>query len=220
MIILTHFPTLKPFSFRLGCIHYWHKVVHFLVVTCVQLLAYPMECSTPGSPVLHYFSVCSDSCQLSRLCYLTFSSSAAAFSFCLQSIPASGSFPMNQLFTSDGQSIGASPSASVLPVSIQGWFPLEFTGLISLEFKRPSRVFSDTTSILQPSALHFYSFLQFLQLPTPGFWPREFHWLCSPWGHKESDTTERVSLSLFTAFFMVEFSHPYITTGKTIALTI
>ena len=75
-------------------------------------------------------------------------------------------------------------------------------------------------SILQHSALHSYRFLQFLQLPTPGFWPEEFHWQYSPWGHKESDTTEWLSLSLFTAFFMVELSHPYMTTGKAIALTI
>ena len=67
-----------------------------------------------------------------------------AFS-CLQSFPTSGSFPMSQLFTSGGQSIGASASASVLPVSIQGWFPLGWTGLISLLSKGLSRVFSSTT---------------------------------------------------------------------------
>ena len=63
------------------------------------------------------------------------SSSAAPFSSCLQSFPALGSFPLSQLFSSGGQSIGASASASVLPMNIQGWFPLGLTGLISLESK-------------------------------------------------------------------------------------
>ena len=66
-------------------------------------------------------------------------------SFCLQSFPASGSFPISQLFATSGQSIGASTSASVLLVNIQGWFPLGLTGLISLLSKGLSRVFSNTT---------------------------------------------------------------------------
>ena len=70
--------------------------------------------------------VCSDSCPLGQWCYPTISSTVSHFSFCLQSFPESGSFPMSQLFTSGGQNIGASNSASVLPVHIQGWFPLEF----------------------------------------------------------------------------------------------
>ena len=72
----------------------------------------------------------SNSCSLSLWCCVTNSSSAALFSFCLQSCPASRSFPMSQLCPSGGQSIG--PSASVFPVNIQDWFPLELTGLISL----------------------------------------------------------------------------------------
>ena len=67
------------------------------------------------------------------------------FSSCPQSFPASGSFPMSQFFTSGGQSIGASASASVLPMNIQGWFPLGLTALISLLSKALSRVFSNTT---------------------------------------------------------------------------
>ena len=74
---------------------------------------------------------CSDSCPLSWWCYLTISSSAAPFSSCLQSFPASGSFPMRQFFASGGQSIGA--AVSVLPMNIQGWFSLGLTGLISLQ---------------------------------------------------------------------------------------
>ena len=64
---------------------------------------------------------------------------------CHQSFPASGSFPMSQFFTLGGQSIGVSASASVLPKNIQDWFPLGWTGLISLQSKRTSRVFSNTT---------------------------------------------------------------------------
>ena len=76
--------------------------------------------------------VCSSSCPLSRWCHPAISSSAAPCSFCLQSFPASGSFPTGWLFTSSGRSIGASASASVLPMNIQSWFPLGLTGLILL----------------------------------------------------------------------------------------
>ena len=89
--------------------------------------------------------VCSDSCPLSPWCYLTISSSADPFSFCPQSFPASGSFPVSQLFASGGQSIGALALASVLSMNIQGWFPLGLTGLISLLSKEFSRAFSSTT---------------------------------------------------------------------------
>ena len=76
---------------------------------------------------------CSISCPLSQWCHPTISSSVAPFSSCLLSFPASGFFPMSQLFVSGGQSIGASASASVLPMNIQGWFLLGLTGLISLQ---------------------------------------------------------------------------------------
>ena len=77
--------------------------------------------------------------------YLTILSSATPFSFCLQSFPASGSFPVSRHFTSGGQSIGTSASATVLAVNPQGWFPLGLIGLISSQFKGFSRVFSSTT---------------------------------------------------------------------------
>ena len=86
--------------------------------------------------------VCSNSYRLSFWCHPTISFSATLFSFCLQSFPASESFPMSQLFPSGGQSIGA--SASVLPVNVQGWFPLGLTGLI-LQSKGLSGLFSGTT---------------------------------------------------------------------------
>ena len=88
---------------------------------------------------------CSNSRPLSWWCYLTISSSAVPLSFCLQSFPASGSFPMSQIFASGGPSIGVSASASVLPMNIQGWFPQRLTSLISLQSKGLSRVFSNTT---------------------------------------------------------------------------
>ena len=106
-------------------------------------LCNPRDCRTRGSSVLHYLPVCSKSGPLSQWYYLTISSSVAPFSSCLQSFPASGSFPMSQLFTLGGQSIGA--SASVFPMNIQGWFPLWLTCLLSLQSKRLSSMFSRTT---------------------------------------------------------------------------
>ena len=96
----------------------------------------PCPSPTPGA--------CSNLCPSSRWCHPTISSSVIPFS-CLQSFPASGSFPMSQFFESGGQGIGASASASVLPMHIQGWFPLGLTDLISLQSKGVSRVFSSTT---------------------------------------------------------------------------
>ena len=89
--------------------------------------------------------VCSNSCPLSQWCHLTLLSSAAPFCFCLQSFPTSGAFPMNQLFTSGGQSIRASVSASVLPMNSQGWLPLGLSGLIFLQSEGLSSTFSSTT---------------------------------------------------------------------------
>ena len=87
----------------------------------------------------------SNSCPSSRWCHPTISSSVIPFSSCLQSFPASGSFPVSQFFTSGGQNTGVSALASVLPMYIQDWFPLGLTGLIFLQSKWLSRVFSNTT---------------------------------------------------------------------------
>ena len=110
---------------------------------------------------------CSSSCQLSQWCHPTSSFSVVAFSSCLQSFPASGSFPMSQFFASGSKSIGVSASASVLPMNIQDWLPLGLTGCISLQSKGLSRVF------------------------------KKYQFFGS----------------------QLSFSHPYMTTGKTIALT-
>ena len=117
----------------------------------------------------------SNSCPLSWWCHPTISSSAVPLSSCLQSSPASGSFPMCQLFTSGGQRIGVSASASVFPMNIQDRFPLELTAWISLLFKGLSRVFSNTTF-------------------------------------------QKVPILQCSTFFIVQLSHAYMSTGKTIAL--
>ena len=114
----------------LGCV--WLFVTHGL-----QHARPPCPSPTPG--------VYTNSCLLSRWCHPTISSSVVPFSSCSQSFPASGSLQMSQFFASGGQSIGASASASVLPMNIQDWFPLEWTGWISLQSKGLSRVFSSTT---------------------------------------------------------------------------
>ena len=88
---------------------------------------------------------CSNSCPWSRWCHPTISSSVIPFFSRLQSFLASVSFPMSQFFASGGQSIGVSASASVLPMNIQDWFPLGWTGWISLQSKGLSKVFSNTT---------------------------------------------------------------------------
>ena len=116
--------------------------VQFSSVTQSYLtLCDPMKCSTPGFPVHHqpqtHVHWVGDAIQPFH--------SVVPFSFCLQSFPASDSFPMSQFFTSDGQRIGFSASASVLPMNIQDWFPLEWAGWISLQSNGLSRVFSNTT---------------------------------------------------------------------------
>ena len=96
----------------------------------------PCPSPTPG--------VYPNSCPLSRWCHPAISSSVVPFSSCPQSLPASGSFPMSQLFAWGGQSIGVSALTSVLPKNTQDWSPLEWTGWISLQSKALSRVFSNT----------------------------------------------------------------------------
>ena len=86
-----------------------------------------------------------NSCPLNQRCYPTISSSVIPFSSCLQSFWVSGSFQMSEFFASGAQSIGVSASASVLPMKVQDWFPLRWTGWISLQSKGLSRVFSNTS---------------------------------------------------------------------------
>ena len=103
----------------------------------LQQARLPCPSPTPGAY--------SNSYPLNWCCYPTISSSVVPFSSRLQSFPATGSFQMSQLFTSGGQSIGVSASTSVLPMNIQDWSPLGWTGWISLQSKKLSRIFSNTT---------------------------------------------------------------------------
>ena len=115
-----------------------HSVVsNFLQAHGLQHARLPCPSPTSG--------VCSNSCPSSRWCHPTLSSSVVPFSSCPQSFPASGSLLMSQFFTSGGQRIGISASASVLPMNIPDWSPLRLTGLISLQSKGLSRVFNTTT---------------------------------------------------------------------------
>ena len=101
----------------------------------------PMDCSTRLPCLSPSPGVSSNSCPLSWSCHPTIS---VTFSYCFQSFPASGSFPMSRLFASDVQSIGTSASATVLPMNIQGWFLLGLTSLISFQSNRFSRIFFRT----------------------------------------------------------------------------
>ena len=107
----------------------------------------PRNCSTPGFHVHHQLPEFAQTHvhRESRLCHPTILSSVVCFSSCLQSFPASGSFPTSQFFTSGGQSIGDSASSSALPINIQGWFLLGWTRWISAQSKGLLRVFSNTT---------------------------------------------------------------------------
>ena len=129
------------FSFKMLFFHsvqYSHSVVsHSLWPHELQHARPPCPSPTPR--------VYSNSCPLSQWCHRAISSSVVPFSSCPQSLTASGSFPMSQLFSSGGQSIGVSASASVLPMNSQDWSPLRWTGWISLQSKGLSRVFSNTT---------------------------------------------------------------------------
>ena len=155
-----------------------------------------MDCSHTRLPCPSLSSeICSNSCPLNRWCHSNISSSIASFSFCPQSFPASGAFPMNRLFTSGGQSVGPSASTSVFPMNIQGWFLLGLTSLIAFLSKGLSRVFSSTTVqkhqffSTQPFLLyssHIYTWLQEKPYSKVSFyfyfWPScTAHGILVPW---------------------------------------
>ena len=120
---------------------YWDMFHSVQPLSRVRLFATPWTAACQASCPGAY----SNSCPLSWWCHPTISSSVVPFSSCLQSFPASEFFPVIQFFTSCGQSVEASASSSVLPMNIQDWFPLGWTGWISLQSKGLSRVFSNTT---------------------------------------------------------------------------
>ena len=120
-----------------------HCAVLFFSRSCPTATPWTAACQASLSFTIS--GACSNLCPLSRWCHPTISSSVVPFSSCLQSFPESGSLPMSQFFTAGGLSTEISGSASVLPKNIQDWFPLGLTGLISLQSKGLSRVFSSTT---------------------------------------------------------------------------
>ena len=122
-----------------------HSVQFSSVAQSCPTFCDPMDRSTPGLPVHPTPRVHSNLCALSWWCHPAISSSVIPFFSCPQSLPASGCFPMSQLFTWSSQSIGVSASASVLPMNIQDWFPLEWTGWISRE-SSPSPQFKSINS--------------------------------------------------------------------------
>ena len=125
---------------------YYFTPIHFSSVSVVSdsLRPHGLQLFRPPCPP-PTTGAYSNSCPLSLWCHPTISSSVLPFSSCLQSLPASRSFSMSQFFAWGGQSIGVSASASVLPMNIQDWFPLGWTGLISLQSKGLSNIFSNTT---------------------------------------------------------------------------
>ena len=128
----------KILSERESSLQFSHPVVSdSLQPHGLQHSRLPRPSPTPG--------VYSNSCPSSQWCHPIISSSVVPFSSCPQSFPESRSFPRNQFFTSGGQSLGVSASASVLPMNTQDRFPLGWTGWISLQSKGLSRVFSNTT---------------------------------------------------------------------------
>ena len=134
-ILETFFITAKPINLS---VQFSHSVVsNSLWPDGLQHARLPYPSPTPRAY--------SNSCPSSQWCHPTISSSVVPFSSCLQSFPASRSFPVSQFFASGGQSIGVSASVWALPMNFQDWFPLGWTGLISLQSKGLSSVFSNTT---------------------------------------------------------------------------
>ena len=135
----------------------WMRMKHYLMknqLSSVKLLSHVQLFANPGTAAHQASLYITNSRSLLKLMtmesvmpssHLILCRSDVSFSSCLPSFPASGLFPMSQFFTSGGQSIRVSPSASVLPMNIQNWFPLGWTGWISSQSKGLSRVFSNTT---------------------------------------------------------------------------
>ena len=143
-VLFSHTPTWWYWHFKLSG-WFISGVVVVQSLSHVQLFAAPWNAAHRLPCPSLSPRVCSNSCPLGWWCHPTISSSVTLFSSCPQPFLASDSFPMNWLFASGGQRIGASASASVLPVDIQGWFPRGLMGLISLQIKGLSRVFFSTT---------------------------------------------------------------------------
>ena len=127
-------PVMNPANIAI-CFLWFESFQFSSVAQSCTTLCDPMDCSTPASVCVTNSQSLLYSCPLRQRCHPTISSSVVPFSSHLQSFPESGSFAVSQFFASGGQSIGASVSASVLPMNTQGWFPLGLSGLISLRMK-------------------------------------------------------------------------------------
>ena len=144
MLIYDWIPSLLTWNYHNIVIWLFSLVQFSLSVVSNSLRPHELQHARPPCPSPPP-RVYPNSCSLSRWCHPTILSSAVPFSSRLLSFPASGSFPVSQLFTSGGQSIGVSASASVLPMNTPDWSPLGWTGWISLQSKGISTVFSNTT---------------------------------------------------------------------------
>ena len=136
--------SLKTEKKEIKLLSIYSEIVVVQSLSHVQFLVTPWNSVHQASLSITNSQSFSNSCPSSQWCHPTISSSVIPFSSCLQLFLASGSFPMSQI-ASAGQSVGASALASVLPMNIQGWFPLGLTGLISLQSKGLSGVFSNAT---------------------------------------------------------------------------
>ena len=183
-------PSDVPFF---GCNTIWSSIYQLLFIHSVvfhSLQPHGLQHARLPYP-LPFPGACSNSCPSSWWCHQTISSSVIPFSSHLQSFPASGSFLMSQFFPSGGQSIGASASASVLPMNIQAWFPLGWTGGISLKSKGFSRAFFSTMVLTH----------QFLGLPGSSVhgiiqsWILE--WVAIPFFRGSSWPRDRTQISWF-----------------------
>ena len=142
------FVSTRVYSIELAILFRWPKYWISSQFSFVQLLSHVqlfMTAACQASLSTPTPRAYSNPYPLSQWCHTTISSSVISFSSCLQSFPASGSFPMSQFFASGGQNIGVSASASVLPKNTQDWSSLGWTGWISLQSKGLSRLFSNTT---------------------------------------------------------------------------
>ena len=140
--VILRFKQVVPFP-SFSC---WYRLQVICCCSIAQscpILCDPVDCITPGFLTFTISRTCWNSCPLSRWCHPTISSSVTPFSF-LQSYPTSGFFLISQLFTSGGLSIGTSASVSVLPMDIQGWFPLGLTVSISLQSEGRSSILFST----------------------------------------------------------------------------
>ena len=215
--------------------HTWSSCPYCLFHCCYSVtkscptLCNPTDHSTPDFPVLHYLPVCSNSCSLNQWCHPTISFFVAPFYSCLQSFPASGSFPMSQLFASGSQRLELQLQHQSFQWIFRKYkFPLGLTGLISLQSQGLSSVFSSTTvwkhqffsiqpSLWSNSHIHTEKWKWSHSVVSNSLWP---HGLYPPGFSVHGILQARVPEWVAFSFFIVQLSHPHMATGKSTALTV